>query len=378
MVFLLYTTLLACNQGKLGGDCPEGQVLDDDGNCVDEIVGDGGTTSDGGSADGGSGDGGGDGGTDGGGDGGTDCGVTVSMTSPADGATGVELGALVLFELSDGDPTASLSLATSAGAAVSGTTWLAESNTEVWFQPGGPLASATSYVASLDYCGGVEQITFTTMDPGDPVSELEGQGWSIDLTEATWTEPAGLGGLIAGMLESDLLLGVSAASETSISMYGTLSDSAGSQDTCEPTVDFPAADFRENPYFQLGPTDLPLDLGGVSATLMNLRLGGTFSADASRIEDGELSGQIDMRELGPLFEDLIGTSDAETICTVISGFGAECEACLSDGEETCLSVAIEDIVGNRVTDGVDQITQENCHPDCSASYRNPDCDTSGW
>ncbi len=362
MHLLVLSSLLACaNKGSLV-DCPDGQVLDDDGNCVDD--GDGGIA---------------DGGADGGGtDGGQDCGIAVSFTSPADGETGVDLGTLVRFDLSGADATAGLSLATESGVAVAGTAWLDEGDTQAWFQPAAPLSRATTYVATLDYCAGSHAISFTTTDPGEPVSSLVGRGWSVDLTAATWTEPAALGSLLASYIDANLLLGVSEATSTTISMYGTLADARGAQNTCEPTVDFPTADFRENPYFQLGPLDLALPLGSVTATIENLRLTGRFNADASQIQDGTLQGQVDMRELGVLFQDLIGTSDPTTVCSILSGFGASCVACASDGSVTCLNVAIEDITGRELSGGVDEIDQENCHPDCAASYTNSACDRSGW
>ena len=386
---LILPTLLACNQGKLQGDCADGQILDADGNCVDETGGtDGGGTDGGGTdgggdgGDGGGTDGGGDGGTDGGGDGGTDggtedCGVGLDDSEPGDGDIGVSLGATVVFFLDDGDPTASVTLETAAGVSVAGSTWLATDDTEAWFQPEGPLSSNTDYVATLDWCGGTDSISFTTLDPGTPVDDLEGNTYLLDLASASWTEPEGAGDLISGFLDLELLVGVTAVTGESIKMVGAVGD-GGEQDYCTPTIDFPSADFSENPYFQVGPTDVVFDAGGYSVGLSGFGMAGSFTDDGDAIEEGVVQAELDIRVLAPALGDALGTEDPDELCLYMGFLGIDCESCSGDGEPYCAPLTVEEIDGERLADSLEEITQENCHPMCADSWSNPDCDTSGF
>ncbi|MCK6507555.1 Ig-like domain-containing protein [Myxococcota bacterium] len=385
---LLLPTLLACNQGKLEGDCAEGQVLDEDGNCVDD-AGDGGGTdgggtdgggTDGGGTDGGGTDGGGTdgGGTDGGTDGGTeDCDVDVDDSAPEDGDTDVALGSTVVFYLDDADPTASVSLATAAGASVAGSTWLANDDSEVWFQPEGPLSSNTEYVATLDWCGGTESVSFTTLDPGTPVDDLVGNAYLLDVAGASWTEPEGAGDLISGFIDLELIVGVSSVTGDSIKMLGAIAD-AGEQDYCTPTIDFPSADFRENPYFQVGPTDVVFDAGGISAELSDFSMSGYFGDDGDIIEEGVVQAELDVRVLAPALGEVLGTEDPDDLCMYMGFLGIECTTCTGDGADYCVGLTVEEIDGALLGESLATVDQGNCHPMCAESWDNPDCDTSGF
>ncbi len=387
---LALSALLACSSGKLQGDCPDGQSEDADGNCIDDDGGGDGGSTDGGSGDGGSGDGGsgdggsgdggsGDGGSgDGGsGDGGSGCDAMVLDSSPEDGDSNIALSSRIMFELSDADSTATIAVATTSGTVIPGDTWTEDGDTTVWFEADGPLVSNTEHTAVLSYCAGSEAVSFTTVDPGPPASGLEGNAYDIDLEGATWVEPAGVGTLLSGSL-TELYLSVTSVSASSIDMIAAVGDGSGSQDTCEPTNAFPPADFTENPFFQLGPADISFDAAGYSVPITDLKLSGQFKSDGSAIEDGTLQGQLDIRDLADLIGDLLGTSDPASICGLLSAFGAECDSCSGDGQPYCLSVLITDIEGPQYVAGIDEIEMADCHPDCSASYSNPHCDTSGW
>ena len=387
------TTLLACSSGKLDGDCPDGQVEDADGNCVDDSdggasdggSGDGGTadggSADGGTADGGSSDGGStDGGsTDGGsGDGGSGlCDAVVTGSAPEEGDNDVRLDSRISFDLSEADPSASITLASLAGSSVAGSTWTADDDHSVWFEASGPLQGATDYVATLDWCGGSETVSFRTQDPGAPVKGLEGRAYNVDLAGATWVEPAGVGDLISGSLTEDLLLQVADVTETTIEMFGALG-TGGEQDTCQPTIDFPVADFSENPFFQLGPSDVSFDFAGTLIALNNVKLTGSFNSDGAAIEGGAMSAELDVRNMADLIGDLLGTTDPDDICGLLVFVGAECADCAGDGAPYCLSVRVEDLDAPEIADSLDEITMADCHPDCAASWDNPHCDTSGW
>ncbi|RME21014.1 MAG: hypothetical protein D6798_19110, partial [Deltaproteobacteria bacterium] len=109
----------------------------------------------------------------------------------------------------------------------------------------------------------------------------------------------------------------------------------------------------------------------------DLKISGTFAADGTAIHGGAIQGEVDVRDLTELVGDLLGTKDPDSICGLLSVFGATCETCSSDGATYCLSVQVEDIDGTETT-GVEEVKDQDCHPLCAASYSNPDCDTSGW
>ncbi|MCB9778534.1 MAG: Ig-like domain-containing protein [Alphaproteobacteria bacterium] len=367
----LPAVLLACSSGKLEGKDDTGDIGGD--GATDDGTGDDGKDSGATNTDTDTdtdGDTDADTDTDGGGG---DCDAMVLSVEPDDGDTDVNLGSTIRFTLSDADSTAVVTLASLDGSSVSGSSWLSDEDTVAVFQPSTALAAGATYVATLDYCGGSETAQFTTLDPGTPVSGLVGKGYLVDLGSATWVEPAGVGDLISGLGDFEMLLGVAAETDSTITMFGATGNGSGGQDTCAPTIDFPPADFSSNPYFQLGPTDMAFDAGGYAIEISNFRLGASFNETATRIEDGTVEGELDMRVLGPLVGDLLGTTDPATICSYLTFLGVTCSSCSGDGASYCIGVEIQDVVANEIGGGLDEIDQENCHEDCDASASNPDC-----
>ncbi|MES2640068.1 MAG: hypothetical protein V4850_11315 [Myxococcota bacterium] len=187
--------------------------------------------------------------------------------------------------------------------------------------------------------------TDTDVDTGDDVTEdLTGRTYVVSLADATITEPSGIGSFLSGYLTQEILLGVVSVSDTEIEMIGTIAvegSSPAEQDYCLATIDFPTADFTGNPDFQIGPSDLSLDVGGVTIALTELLVTGTFEDDGSAFEDGVLSGTIDTRPL----DAMVGDGSEGIVCEYAAFVGATCEACPSDGGEFCLSLVAEDITG---------------------------------
>jgi len=357
--FIVLAALVGCSNGENAGPCPTGQYRDADGNCIAyDIGGDG---VDGGGTDGGSG-----------------CAVTGLASTPTDGATGVDPGITVRFTLSDADATAAVSLAPESGSPLTGSGWRWDGDSTAWFQAAGALAPAGTYVATLDWCGGSEVVSFTTAGAGTPQGDLSGAAYDLDLAAGTWVGDAGLSAIFGAHLLQDLMLGVAAADATSLDLQGSLGDGTGNQDTCDPTIDFDGADFSQNPFFLTGPTDLVLVRGGQDVALQELRVSGTFSADASAIEGGAVSALLDLRELGTVMADLLGSADPDEVCSALAGFSVSCQACPADDVPYCLRVLVEDVQGTRMSEPLAVVTQQDCYPTCAASYDNPACDTSGF
>ena len=113
-----------------------------------------------------------------------------------------------------------LALEGADGTAVDGTSSV--DGDMVYFTPSAPLQPSTSYVANLTYCGSEAPVAvgFSTSDLGtvaDDVSVFEGKTYAVDLSSGNFVQPAGVGDLIGGLLENNILIGVTASTETSIS-----------------------------------------------------------------------------------------------------------------------------------------------------------------
>jgi len=188
----------------------------------------------------------------------------------------------------------------------------------------------------------------------------------MDIESATWVQPAGVGALLTSQLEGDINITLTDHDSSSIKAVGAIFEGV-EQDFCEPTVDFPEADF-DDPGFVVGPGDISVDMQGISIEINNLYMSGMFASDCSWVGRGEVEGEVDARQLAPAMADLLGTNDPEEICALLAGFGVECQPCSTDGEPLCMTVELEDLVGVE-QDGIEVecVALENCHPKCGGN-----------
>lgn len=277
-----------------------------------------------------------------------DCEVTLIGAEPADGAVDVGLTTTVVFTLSEADATATIE------TDIAGTT--TNDGLTVTFTPDAPLESATAYTVTLNYCAGSESTTFNTV--AGFADKVDQKTYALELQKASIDQPAGVGGLISDQLPEYILMQVLSADSSSIQFMGALAIDGSDpieQDTCTATLPFPSADFSGQPAFSVGPQDTVLAVGGYSATLYSMELAANFTADGSAIENGTLNGQLDMREVA----ELLGYSP-DTACSLLSAFGAPCEACPSDGGAYCVTIVASNLNGS-VVDGLSLVeVTENC------------------
>lgn len=287
------------------------------------------------------------------------CEVAVTGTDPATGATGVAVNATVSFTLSEADATATIS------ADYDGATTVSDDGLTLTWTASAPLAAETTYAVTLDWCGGSEVVSFTTVEALD--IDVGGKTYALELQNASIDEPAGVGSILAGQLPEFILMEVVSADTSSITFMGALAiEGSTDQDTCTATIGFPAADFGAAPFFAVGPQDTTLSVAGYSATLYAMELQGTFTSDGSRIEDGSLRGSIDMREVA----ELLGYTPDDA-CGLLAMFGATCESCPQDGEGYCVTLAASQLEGDAV-DGLDLIeVADNDCPGCEDG--EPEC-----
>jgi hypothetical protein len=340
-LFLLLGTLVACK--------------------TEEKVNEEGTDSGGGSEDGT------DGSTDGA-DGAEPCESTPEFVSPINGGSEHFYLDPIEVELSDPDPTATLSLTDSSGNSLSGTVSFRDDGELLSFQPDSPLAPTSSYTATVTTCSAEGSASFSTSSLGNPISsELAGKTYAVELSLARLIEPAGVGDLLLGSLENVIFVGVESVSDAEIAMLGAIDDpDTGAQDYCTPSIPFPAATW-ENPTFQVGPADTTLNVSGLDITINSLSIRGTFAEDGSYFGGGRLEGELDARVLGPLLEDAVGVSDPDEVCNLLLGFGVTCEPCVSDGATYCVSVLADQIQAFAAGDPLVCVAAEDCHPLCTGS-----------
>ena len=184
-------------------------------------------------------------------------------------------------------------------------------------------------------------------DEGDPSSKPDawiGNTYVLEVPEAKWTEPPGIGVEISGFVPQ-FLVQVQGASGSDVEvLLGT--GSMAEQESCGPTQTVTAS--SSYPSMQIGPVDHPIYVRHatedieVAATAYDLTLTDVLPGGGSAT--GELVATMDMRELYPLFTLLI-TPTPETVCTALSMSSAmvPCEYC-GDGEPFCLTIKAEGVV----------------------------------
>ena len=104
-----------------------------------------------------------------------------------------------------------------------------------------------------------------------------------------------------------------------------------------------------------------------------MSISGTFAADASYFGGGEVKGELDARELGPLLKGQVDDTSPDYLCSLLAGFGVSCIPCASDSEPYCASLKVVDLVADEQDGELIQIDEENCHETCADSCDNAKC-----
>ena len=291
--------------------------------------------------------------------------ITISNTYPTSDAANFYILDSVEFTLSAEDPAASLSLTGPEGD-VAGSS--AVNGTKVTFTPDAALAPSSSYTASLSYCNSEDpvDVAFSTSALGEELTvDLVGKTYAVDLASGNFVQPPGIGSLLGGLFENNILMSVTASGD-SLDFIGALSvEGDTAQDTCAETFDdFPSADFTNAPMFSVPEADLSLSISGYSATIYALAVSGTFAADGSYFGGGELSGELDARQLVDIVGGLMdGVESADDVCGLVAGFGVSCSDCTSDGEAYCVNLEVNRLVANETGETLVPITAEDIAAD---------------
>lgn len=154
--------------------------------------------------------------------------------------------------------------------------------------PDVPLAPASSYSLAITDCEGLHFVPFGTSELGLPLIDgpegLIDAAFAIQLRDATFVTPPGLGSLIALYLDWPVLLGVQFANGDIIDLIGAQGYIAGSgtprQLLNEPTWDYPLASFADAPYVEAEAPSVQIAASNaITLTIYSFHLQGTFAAD---------------------------------------------------------------------------------------------------
>ena len=358
LLSLLLVTACSSKGESVSDNCPDGMADDGAGNCAvvesdtepDSYADDTGAGADA--------DADADGGLE-------DCTATLQNMSPSDGETGVYFRDSVSFWLSETDSTAEVVVLSANGEPVAGSTAVSEEH--VMWTPSANMTPDTDHTAILTWCGGEASMSFTTSETGAPLeTDVTGETYALDLSTATWEEPAGIGSLLGDALNAKILVGVEEASDVIDFLIGIPSGDSVVQDFCSPTLDFDPISFDSSPFFEIGPADLPISMLGYSLTIYDMNINGTFQSDGSGMDHIRVSGSMDLRDLEDTLESISGgiVSDADSACDLVLMLGVACAPCPSDDVANCLSVSLTDIEATATGSELQVVEAAGEHPEC--------------
>jgi hypothetical protein len=300
------------------------------------------------------------------GDGGDACTTEVTPGYPAAGQADFYYRSPLDVVLTNGESSETFSLTDSAGAEVSGT--VDNDGEKIVFIPSAALTPGAAYNVEITTCAASPvSYSFNTSTVGAATDgcDITGQSFAVDLQNARFVEPPGIGELLLDQLEDDIMLSPVSVTDTQIEMIGALG-TAGAQDFCTESLnDFPPAAYSD-PHFELGPADTPLNVAGVELVIGNLYIAADYLSDCSGFAGGTLAGELDARVLAPVLEDLLGISDPDEICATLTGFGVVCGPC-SDGTNYCVDILVDQLNGEGGYTPLEMVTTEDiaANPDCA-------------
>ena len=289
---------------------------------------------------------------------------------------------------------------TQGGTAIDGSTAESSGGTVLTFTPAAPLIPSTDYELTIHWMpnsAGDLTYAFQTGPYGNelatPEATLVDSTYNIDLAAATFVEPPGIGPILQSQIGDIAILFMPTADSNFVAgelqilgALGEVTDPVNNtviQTDCTETLAFTEQEpaVFDNPDMSVGPTDLEISIAGVSATINDLNITGTFHPDGTDMRGGTFAGSVDTR---PLVDEIEEGGDDDAVCVLVEEtIGVECEPCNDDGTEPfCLSLLAEDIVAERITGlvlemmtCVDIITHFEASVDCGGDMQ-PDCDCS--
>ncbi len=279
----------------------------------------------------------------------------ILAVGPAADADDVAPTELIWVRFDVAPETASIALE----PAVAGGIELAESGRRISFAATENLAPSTQYTATVSWSwsDGDDSApwSFTTGPYGtvleqDAVDGLIGRTFELDLANADFIEPEGIGSVLGGVLADTPLMftmldssDLEAGTVHIMGAVGVQKVEPVEQDLCSSTLPFTygpdgvegggddtTAEWT-NPDIAMEGSDLRLIVAGNQVDVFEMSLAATFHPDGDRYAAGAFTGTIDARDIRDL---------GETICDL-----AECMPCATDGEPWCLDLHAVNVRG---------------------------------
>jgi hypothetical protein len=272
-------------------------------------------------------------------DSGTACTLSVVATSPVKGGgpwlytdplrvTFDEPGEAATFEIvdADGNPVAFTSTWDKGSDAVS---------------LDAELTGSTTYTLTVTACGVATTVDFTTSEYGSPLTidpaTLVGNTYLFDLATAEYSQPPGIGSLVALYVSAQVLIGITGVDAPTVGLIGgqgVLDNGMFVQDDV-PTFEFDA-DFTASPFFS-GSSPLVQIVVDNTYTLYDFAVEGTFAPDGTSIGGARVSMQVDTTNLGDAM-NLPDADDPMAVCNFIEDLGIPCETCSGTGKDNCIAI----------------------------------------
>lgn len=271
------------------------------------------------------------------------CQNAVLEAYPEDATSGVYAWSAVDIAMSQPDTSAVITVLDDAGAEVAGVSELLDDDRRVQWTPDAPMAVG-DYTYSMswgcdDVAAGFSVGDAGTTPTGDPAG-LAGRTYILDLKQARFVGPQGIGPALETQLEVKLLLGVFAADATSLQFIAGAEDQSGGQDTEASTTLFDDPAAFSDPRFSISQDALPLVVEGDPITVTDLDISGSFSADQSAIVGFRMSTTLDTRDL----KTALNQKTDEGPCNLFAAsFGVKCEACPDGAGEYCINLVVADL-----------------------------------
>ncbi len=295
----------------------------------------------------------------------------IKETEPQEGATDFYHRNNIIIEFTDEVTGAQIVLNADGGGEIAGANSLNENSTELTFDPTDALEPSTSYTATISWDDHADvDLHFQTSSVGTPVgdeSAVVGNDYFLDLSTAKFTQPPGVGNLLAQYLtDVFVIMHIKGIDGSTIDVYGGIVEKDGNdyiQDLCTPTLGMTENEpgLWDDPYMQIGPTDFEVAIEGYEATIAGLMISGSFTSDGSMLVGGTFDGQMDTRVLDELIDP---NAEEGAACELLGSLGISCEECPDGSGAFCLTVSAYDIVSEQVA-----ITAMHVdHPDSGETY----------
>jgi hypothetical protein len=273
-----------------------------------------------------------DSGTDdsgGGDDSGTNCTLVVVDTAPGTGAADWLYSDPLTVTFNEPGKAATIALADATGAPVSFTPTWGKGATDVSLAAS--LAGSTTYTLTVTACGTTTSVDFTTSVYGLPLtidpSALVGKTYLFDLATAEYSQPPGIGALVALYVSAQVLLGVSAADASTIDLLGAQGEVVAGmmvQDMDINTFVFSGADFTGAPYFAGSAQQIEIVVED-PFTLYDFGVQGTFAPDGASIGGATLSMMLDTTTLAETMN--LPDDGPLAACELFEDLGIPCVPC---------------------------------------------------